>query len=96
MFGYISEKEHNRKLNYVILQHNQRLREYNALVQRINDLGGEAFLKHAKIPNSDVSGFSEEDIRSMIYLCHPDKHNNSSSATRITQMLIVLRDKFKK
>lgn len=96
MFGYISEKEHNRKMNYIIIQHNLRLEAYNALVRKINDLGGEAFLKHAKIPKNNVSGFSEEDIRSMINLCHPDKHNGKESATRITQMLIAHRDNFNK
>lgn len=96
MFGYISQKEHNRKMLHVIDRHNKVLDDYNALVRRINKLGGEAFLKKAKIPNNDISGFSEEDIRSMIYLCHPDKHNSSSASTRITQMLIARRDSFKK
>jgi hypothetical protein len=96
MFGYISKKEHQNRINHITLEYRQLLRDYNNLVCRINILGGEAFLKHAKIPNNNVSGFSAEDIRSMINLCHPDKHNGKKSATRITQMLIAHRDSFNK
>ena len=35
--------------------------------------------------------FNSEEIKSLIRLCHPDKHNNSDTATRMTQKLLGMR-----
>lgn len=32
-------------------------------------------------------------IRELVHLCHPDKHNGSTIATRITQWLLSVRDR---
>lgn len=36
-------------------------------------------------------GFTKDEIRKLISLCHPDKHNNSELATMMTQKLLALR-----
>ncbi len=37
------------------------------------------------------SQFSQEDIKALIRLCHPDKHNGSEAATRLTGKLLEMR-----
>lgn len=36
---------------------------------------------------------SQDEIKTLISLCHPDKHNNSDRANAITQRLLELRRK---
>lgn len=62
------------------------LNNWNELVRRINDKGGEAFLQGAIL-------LSKDDLSAMIRLCHPDKHNNSETANRITKILLEMRAK---
>lgn len=35
--------------------------------------------------------FTQEEIATLIRLCHPDKHNNSTTSNNITQRLLQLR-----
>ena len=35
--------------------------------------------------------FSQDEIKTLIRLCHPDKHGNRQSAVRITQKLLSMR-----
>ncbi|HET8688426.1 MAG TPA: hypothetical protein VFM18_17585 [Methanosarcina sp.] len=68
------------------------LRKYNALVDRINRLGGEEFLRTGEAEQkAGTQQFSKEEINTLIALCHPDKHGNKESATRITQKLLKMR-----
>lgn len=60
--------------------------KWNELVDRINDKGGEAFLQRAIL-------LDEDTVSAMIRLCHPDKHNNSETANRITKLLLEMRAK---
>ena len=62
------------------------LRKWNELVERIDSKGGEAFLQRAILLRKD-------DLSTMIHLCHPDKHNNSETANRITKLLLEMRVK---
>ncbi len=39
-----------------------------------------------------ASGLSEPDIRLLIQLCHPDKHNGSAASAKATQLLLGLRE----
>lgn len=65
------------------------LQEYNALVDMINKKGGRQFLDHAVI--APPPQFTQEEIRILIQLCHPDKHNGKESAANITKKLLALR-----
>jgi hypothetical protein len=60
--------------------------KWNGLVERINKLGGEDFLQQRQ-----TTGLDSEDIKKLILLCHPDKHNNKDIAHEMTQKLLELR-----
>jgi hypothetical protein len=34
---------------------------------------------------------SEEELKTLIYLCHPDKHNGQGAATEMTKKLLDMR-----
>jgi hypothetical protein len=72
---------------YIISKHNKLLREWNALIKLINSKGGQDFLDST--PNT--SGFTQAEIKSLIYLCHPDKHQQKPSAIAMTQKLLSMR-----
>lgn len=59
--------------------------KWNALVDRINSLGGESFLQ------GNTTQFNSEDIKRLILLCHPDKHGNSQMANDMTKKLLTLK-----
>lgn len=63
--------------------------EYNALVDRANAQRRQ-FERLAQ-SNNHTTPFNQKDIRSLIRLCHPDKHNNSESSTRLTTILLAMR-----
>ena len=58
------------------------VKRWNGLVDEINAKGGIAALGQQ---------VSQSEIRMMIKLCHPDKHNNSADATLMTQTLLKMR-----
>ena len=63
--------------------------EYNELADKANSQRREfAALMQA---NNHAAPFSQKDIRSLIRLCHPDKHNNSEASTRLTTILVTMR-----
>lgn len=82
MFVSTHEKEMlDMKVRYQVL-----LSEYNGLVGKINSRGGESFLY------GDYSNqFSEDEIKTLITLCHPDKHQQKQSAVEMTQKLLAMR-----
>ena len=52
----------------------------------------------AAAPAANATDFSSIDpdlLKQMIALCHPDRHDNSERATRVTQYLLSMRDKTK-
>lgn len=65
---------------------NAKVEEWNKLVNRINAKGGEAFLNSAPVPQ-----FTADELKTLLQLCHPDKHGGKESAVRITQKLLELR-----
>jgi hypothetical protein len=71
----------------------KRLRaKWDALVDRINALGGETFLKNARLPSGEAPQFTADDLQRLILLCHPDKHAGKPMATEMTQKLIRMKD----
>jgi predicted nuclease with TOPRIM domain len=73
---------------------NQLIRKWNRLVDRVNAAGGERILNGTS-PAANTLGLTTVDIKRMLQLCHPDRHNNSDLAVEITQKLLALRDKIK-
>lgn len=60
--------------------------KWNDLVEVINRKGGQAFLDQMPKPQ-----FTESELKTLLQLCHPDKHGGKDSAVRITQKLLELR-----
>lgn len=79
------------RYNDIAVRHNKLVNKWDKLVKLINSKGGQQFLDHATIDDQQTSQFTKEDIQSLIRLCHPDKHNNSVAATRMTQLLLKMR-----
>jgi hypothetical protein len=66
-------------------------RKWNDLVERVNEKGGEAFLERGVLPDDAPPQFTPEEIRNLIFLCHPDRHNGKAIAVQMTQKLLKLR-----
>ena len=64
------------------------LAEWNSLVNKINARGGDAFLY-----GTQSNQFSQDEIKTLINLCHPDKHQQKKSAVEITQKLLSMKDR---
>lgn len=98
MFGMVTKKASDARIYFWIQKYNSLLTEHNFLVRRINKLGGEEFLRRARIhPTTPArSDLSLAEIKSMIMLCHPDKHDGKESAKQITQILLKLRSELEK
>lgn len=71
-------------------EHEHLERKWASLVNQINRKGGQEFLDRGSMGGSK-SKFSGQDLKSLITLCHPDKHKGSSLATEITQKLLEMR-----
>lgn len=59
------------------------------VVTLINSKGGQQFLDHATIGGKEQ--FTDDDLRSLLQLVHPDKHDGKASAVRLTQKINQLR-----
>lgn len=93
---FVSKRTHEaalQALRQVVANHNHLRREWDALVSRINKLGGEAFLKSARIPRSEPQPFDADDLQRLILLCHPDKHGGKAMATEMTQKLLKMKER---
>lgn len=64
------------------------LMKWNQLVDRVNRAGGEKLLDQ---PALNSEQFSQDDIRRLLQLCHPDKHDGKESAVEMTKKLNRLK-----
>jgi hypothetical protein len=96
-----------RKKKYdALADENLKLMGENAMLQersvylshRLHDLGDLLEKEMRKPPRVvkiekriKVSGFTEEEIKKLLMLCHPDKHNGKQMAVEMTQKLLALR-----
>lgn len=62
---------------------------WNDLVERINKKGGEDFLNSN--PPLSQSQFTKDEIRQLLQLCHPDKHDGKELAVNMTKRLLQIR-----
>ncbi len=67
------------------------LKKHNRLIDLINSKGGEVFLNNAVMPGKVQPQLSAEDIKRLIQLCHPDKHDGKDAAVEMTRKLLSLR-----
>lgn len=90
-------RERNHEARGVIhwqIKHTELMSRWNQLVQRINDKGGEDFLLYGKIDKTvakTVHQFTDDELRSLLQLVHPDKHGGKQSAVVLTQKINALR-----
>jgi hypothetical protein len=61
------------------------LAQWNELVTEINEKGGRTFL------NGYPKQFTNDDIRKLLLLCHPDKHCGKQIAQDMTAKLLAMR-----
>jgi hypothetical protein len=88
---FVSSAKYNdlvRDTSYVVREYRALLSQWNSLVARINKHGGEAIFDR---PAKATPQFTDDEIRSLIQLCHPDRHNGKESAVRMTQKLTGMR-----
>jgi hypothetical protein len=64
--------------------------EWNELVDLINANGGQNFL-NGNVKTTIQTQFSDADLRKLLQLVHPDKHNGKLSAVMMTQKINALR-----
>lgn len=76
----------------MISKYRRLLRDWNNLVDRVNAIGGEKALSG----NVNTLNMSEDDIKRLLQLCHPDRHRNSDLSVEMTQKLLQLRDQHRK
>lgn len=77
------------------ITHEKLMREYNNLVKTINEKGGQKFLDNATVGSASINGIDADDIKKIILLCHPDKHDGKKIAIDITKKLLSIRNSVK-
>lgn len=76
-------------------QYRHLRREYDKLYMHIEFRGGQDFLDRAVLPEHAPKGgleFTEKEIKQILSLIHPDKHDGKESAKIFTQKLLTYRD----
>ena len=82
---WFKPKYENLRLCFDCFKKRERaLEEYDDLVEEIETLRERARLPSLRVPPAR--------LRQLLHLCHPDKHNNSRTATEVTQWLLELRE----
>jgi hypothetical protein len=84
-----THEELRTKYAVLSLQYANLQKEWNDLVKLINAKGGQAFL-NGKTAKAKAQ-FSDEELRKLLMLCHPDKHGGKAVAEEITKKLLAMR-----
>lgn len=71
--------------NDLLNRWNQLTAQWNTLVNQVNAKGGPSFLRN------ESTQFNKQEIRDLIKLCHPDRHDGSELAQVMTRKLLQLR-----
>lgn len=85
------EKKYDQLKNdrdYWRFSYNELEEKYNKLAKALSDIGvtNTNQFKHLVTLDSD-------EIKSLISLCHPDRHDGKESSKRMTQKFLDIRDK---
>ena len=81
------------KYDALVVKYSILFNKWDSLVDRINDLGGEDFLDTATSSDDlfKQNVFSQDELRKLIQLCHPDKHDGKQIAQDMTSKLNGMR-----
>lgn len=68
--------------------------KWNVLIRKINKKGGDDFINNGVLPQKTtvIGSISDENIRKLILLCHPDKHQGKALAVEMTQLLNSMKN----
>ena len=72
--------------------YDELLEKFNEIINLINKKGGQRFLDEGILPEQAAPQFTKEEIKTLIQLCHPDKHGGKESAVEMTKKLNIIRD----
>jgi hypothetical protein len=76
--------------NQLISAHSKLIAQWNHVVEDINT-GKWIRPWDAARPLIQTPQFTPSELKTLIQLCHPDKHDGKKSAVEITQKLLTLR-----
>ena len=66
------------------MQSNADIKEAKEAIDIINEKGGQKFLDHGVV-------IAPDQLKQLIVLCHPDKHQGKNSAVEATQFLLKIK-----
>lgn len=72
-------------------KHNETIKEWNELIGWLNRFGGRKAIDIRL--NSQPPQLSKDDIRKLIQLVHPDKHQGKPLAVEMTARLLAIKVK---
>lgn len=89
----LQTKEANNRMFAAVNMFKELQAKWNDLVERVNKKGGEAFLNHGELYGfvKPSQQFTDDELRSLLQLVHPDKHNGKQSAVNMTKKINQLR-----
>lgn len=87
----IQELEHEQQ-EAAAREQKQRTR-IRKLTERFRESTAQLSEATAVLEHALRSPIPPQRLRTLIMLCHPDRHNNSERATEMTRWLLALRDK---
>lgn len=79
-----------RRLSVLTDTYDSLLERWNKLVGQINSKGGEQFLEYGQVSTGSPQ-LSDDEIKKLLSLCHPDKHGGKPLADEMTKRLLELR-----
>lgn len=79
------ERLHREKME-IFTEFHALLHKWNTLVTEINAKGGQEFLN-----GYDKQELTDDEIKKLLSLCHPDKHDGKRLAEDMTKKLLSLR-----
>lgn len=97
-FNRNSDRSYEARINIleysyrdVVNRYNNLAKRWTELVERINAKGGEDFLDYAVLKGGPTQ-FTADELKKLILLCHPDKHDGKPMATEMTQKLLKMKE----
>jgi CMP-2-keto-3-deoxyoctulosonic acid synthetase len=86
LFSSKEEREFEKKYNDLKIKFDQLLSKWNNIAKIINAKGGQDFLDRGTI--HPYVQFSKSELKELLTLCHPDKHDNSEISNKLTRLLL--------
>lgn len=84
----IEHEKLQRMFGAAVREHNILMDQWNELVRKINRNGGQQFLDGRRQVQLQ---FTKDELKSLLVLVHPDKHNGKETAVKLTQKILELR-----